>query len=153
MVVVEEEVAVEAAEAEKVEVVETEGEMTETEIRVEEEARDEVDEGVVVLANPLPTFWTKHLSLLWDKIVAIIKRYLFETEFATSTFIKSKPSSLEEFSRNVSEYRDIITIILITHPFLSYILRYKCVVVPPLFQYKSAYFYFVRMPPNKIKMK
>ena len=45
VVVVEEEVAVEAAEAEKVEVVETEGEMTETEIRVEEEARDEVDEG------------------------------------------------------------------------------------------------------------
>lgn len=85
MVVVEEEVAVEAAEAEKVEVVETEGEMTETEIHVEEEARDEVDEGVAVVANPLPTFWTKHLSLLWDKIVAIIKRYLFETEFATST--------------------------------------------------------------------
>merc|ERR1712110_571154 len=127
-----------------------EGEMTETEIHVEEEARDE---GVAVVANPLPTFWTKHLSLLWDKIVAIIKRYLFETEFTTSTFIKSKPSSLEEFSRNVSEYRDIITIILITHPFLSYILRYKCVVVPPLFQYKSAYFYFVRIPPNKIKMK
>ena len=98
-----------------------------------------------MVANPLPTFWTKHLSLLWDKSVAIIKRYLFETEFATSTFIKSKPSSLEEFSRNVSEYRDIITIILITPPFLSYILRYKCVVVPPLFQYKSAYFYFVRM--------
>lgn len=150
MVVVEEEVAVEAAEAEKVEVVETEGEMTETEIHVEEEARDEVDEGVAVVANPLPTFWTKHLSLLWDKIVAIIKRYLFETEFATSTLSNR---SLEEFSRNVSEYRDIITIILITQPFLSYILRYKCVVVPPLFQYKSAYFYFVRMPPNKIKMK
>ena len=45
VVVVEEEVAVEAAEAEKVEVVETEGEMNETEIHVEEEARDEVDEG------------------------------------------------------------------------------------------------------------
>merc|ERR1712241_717120 len=109
-------------------------------IRVEEEARDEVDEGVVVLASPLPTFWTKHLSLLWDKIVAIIKRYLFETEFATSTFIESKPSSLEEFSRNVSEYRDIITIILITHPFLSYILRYKCVVVPPLFNIRVLIF-------------
>lgn len=78
--------AVEAAEAEKVEVVETEGEMTETEIHVEEEARDEVDEGVAVVANPLPTFWTKHLSLLWDKIVDYNQtRYLFETEFATST--------------------------------------------------------------------
>jgi hypothetical protein len=153
VVVVEEEVAVEAAEAEKVEVVETEGEMTETEIHVEEEARDEVDEGVVVVANPLPTFWTKHLSLLWDKTVAIIKRYLFETEFATSTLSNRRPVAWKGFQEMSPSIEDIITIILITQPFLSYILRYKCVVVPPLFQYKSAYFYFVRMPPNKIKMK
>ena len=45
MGVVEEEGAVAVAEAEKVEVAETAGEMTETEIHVEEEARDEVDEG------------------------------------------------------------------------------------------------------------
>ena len=43
--VAEEEGAVAVAEAEKVEVAETAGEMTETEIHVEEEARDEVDEG------------------------------------------------------------------------------------------------------------